>query len=255
MNGLVTLHIEYPVLTLLVALLFAGIHLLGPQLDFLRTAPRRVWLSAAGGISIAYVFVHILPELAQHQKNFDQGGPFGLLNGSGRHVYFMALLGLTCFYGLELAVRASARKHARLGEGRRISRPIFWLQLGSYAGFNLIIGYLLVDREETGLLNLATYAIAMAMHFIVTDQGLREQSHPEYDVIGRWILAVAVLGGFVIGVSVTLPPVAISGLFAFLAGGIILNVLKHEVPENRQSNFVAFVLGAGLYAAVLLGTH
>ena len=152
-------------------------------------------------------------------------------------------------------MRASARRHTRLDGGRRVSTPIFWLQLGSYAGFNLIIGYLLVDREETGLVNLATYAIAMAMHFIVTDQGLREQSHPDYDAFGRWVLAAAVVGGFVLGLSVTLPPVAISGLFAFLAGGIILNVLKHEVPENRQSNFVAFVLGAGLYAAVLLGTH
>jgi hypothetical protein len=255
MNGMITLHIEYPVLTLLVTLMFASIHLLGPRMDFLQSAPRRVWLSAAGGISIAYVFVHILPELAHHQKNFDQGGPFGFLDGSERHVYFMALLGLACFYGLELAVRASARRHARLDGGQSISAPIFWLQLGSFALFNFIIGYLLVDREETGLLNLATYAVAMAMHFIVTDQGLRQQSHPQYDVTGRWILAAAVVGGFVLGLSVTFRPAVISGLFAFLAGGIILNVLKHELPEDRKSNFVAFFLGTGLYAAILLGTH
>lgn len=252
MNGIMTLHIEYPVLTLLVTLMFAGIHLLGPRMDFLRTAPRRMWLSAAGGISIAYVFVHILPELAHHQENFDNGGPFGLLDGSERHVYFMALLGLTCFYGLELAVRASARREATRHGVERISAPIFWLQLGSFACFNLIIGYLLVDREETGLTNLATYAIAMAMHFIVTDQGLREQSRPEYDAIGRWVLAAAAVAGFMTGVSVTLPPVAISGLFAFLAGGIILNVLKHELPEDRRSDFRAFLLGTGLYAALLL---
>src|SRR5262245_52127294 len=108
MNDVITIKIEYPVLTLLVTCLFAGIHLLGPRMEFLRAAPRRLWLSAAGGISIAYVFVHILPELAHHQKVFSGGGPFGLLDGSERHVYFMALLGLVCFYGLDLAVRASA---------------------------------------------------------------------------------------------------------------------------------------------------
>jgi hypothetical protein len=255
MNGIITIKIEYPVLTLLVTCLFAGIHLLGPRMEFLRAAPRRVWLSAAGGISIAYVFVHILPELAHHQKVFTGGGPFGLLDGSEAHVYFMALLGLVCFYGLDLAVRASARREARGSGVGRISGPIFWLQLVSYAGFNLIIGYLLVDREETGLVNLATYAVAMAMHFLVVDQGLRDQSVPEYDEFGRWILAGAAVVGFLMGVFITLPRTAIAGLFAFLAGGIILNVLKHELPEDRKSHFLAFFLGAGFYAVVLLGTH
>ena len=47
-------------------------------------------------------------------------------------------------------------------------------------------------------------------------------------------------------------PLAVSALFAFLAGGTILNVLKEELPERRHGHFSAFVLGAGIYAAVLL---
>jgi zinc transporter ZupT len=45
---------------------------------------------------------------------------------------------------------------------------------------------------------------------------------------------------------------AIALLFAFLAGGVILNVLKEELPEERQSRFWAFTLGAGFYAVLLL---
>ena len=41
-------------------------------------------------------------------------------------------------------------------------------------------------------------------------------------------------------------------LFAFLAGGIVLNVLKEELPAERESRFSAFVLGAAGYAAILL---
>jgi hypothetical protein len=245
---------EYPILTCLVILSFAAIHILGSRIEVARSAPRRVWLSAAGGISIAYVFVHILPELAHHQKAFEKGGPFGLLDGSERHVYFMALLGLVCFYGLELAVRASESRQEAAGGVRQVSTPIFWLQLASYAGYNLIIGYLLLDREEGGLVNLATYAIAMGLHFVVNDQGLREQSHPGYDKIGRWVLAFAAVAGWTIAIFVDLPPVAIAGLFAFLAGGVILNVLKYELPADRQSDFRAFLLGAAGYAAILLVT-
>lgn len=245
---------EYPVLTCLVILSFAAIHILGSRLEMARSTLRHVWLSAAGGISIAYVFVHILPELAHHQKAFDKGGPFGLLDGSERHVYFMALLGLVCFYGLELAVRGSEIRQEVQSGVRRVSTPIFWLQLASYAGYNLIIGYLLLDREETGLANLFTYAIAMGLHFVVNDQGLREQSHPGYDKVGRWVLAFAAVAGWTIAILIDLPPVAVAGLFAFLAGGIILNVLKYELPADRQSDFRAFLLGAAGYAAVLFVT-
>ena len=41
-------------------------------------------------------------------------------------------------------------------------------------------------------------------------------------------------------------------LFAFLAGGIVLNVLKEELPRERKSRFWAFALGTVAYAALLL---
>lgn len=43
-------------------------------------------------------------------------------------------------------------------------------------------------------------------------------------------------------------------LFAVLAGGLILNVLKEELPDERSSNVPAFVAGAGSYALVALFT-
>ena len=41
-------------------------------------------------------------------------------------------------------------------------------------------------------------------------------------------------------------------LFAFLAGGVVMTVLEEELPEEGESRFWDFVLGVGLYAAVLL---
>ena len=59
----------------------------------------------------------------------------------------------------------------------------------------MVIGYLLLHREETGLYSLLTYGVAMAMHLIVTDQSLREQYYPAYDGPGRWILSAVLLLG------------------------------------------------------------
>ena len=41
-------------------------------------------------------------------------------------------------------------------------------------------------------------------------------------------------------------------LIAFLTGCIVLNVLKEELPEERESNLWAFATGAAVYAVVLL---
>jgi hypothetical protein len=243
-------------LTFVVALAFAGVHLLGRTASHLRAASRSVWLSAAGGISVAYVFIHILPELDRHQDELNvRGGSLRLLDASGRHVYFVALVGLAAFYGLELLGRSAAGRRESRNGGHRSARGAFWLHLGCYAAFNVVIGYLLLHRDDPDLQGLIAYAVAMAMHFLVADQGLRRQLGEAYDGIGRWILAAAPVLGWGLGVAVDVPPLAISASFAFLAGGIVLTVLKEEMPEQRHSNFAAFALGAGWYAALLLATE
>jgi hypothetical protein len=92
----------------------------------------------------------------------------------------------------------------------------------------------------------------MGLHFVVNDFGLRENHKHAYQKLGRWILAAAIIFGWAIGLKSELSPAAIALLFAFLAGGIILNVLKEELPEERQSRFWAFALGAGIYTVLLL---
>jgi len=48
--------------------------------------------------------------------------------------------------------------------------------------------------------------------------------------------------------------VATSALVAVLAGGVILNVLKEELPEECRSRFTPFLLGAAAYAGLLWTT-
>lgn len=52
----------------LVALFFALVHVFGNRMRFLQVTPRSIWLSLAGGVSLAYVFMHLLPELAKRQN-------------------------------------------------------------------------------------------------------------------------------------------------------------------------------------------
>lgn len=49
------------IVALIAAAILALIHLFAGKLRFLEGIPRSRWLSLAGGASIAYVFLHLLP--------------------------------------------------------------------------------------------------------------------------------------------------------------------------------------------------
>ncbi len=87
---------------------------------------------------------------------------------------------------------------------------------------------------------------------MVNDVGLREHHQQMYDLIGRWLLAGAIIFGWVLGETFHLDEAAIAAIWALVAGGIILNVLKEELPEEQESHFGMFFAGAGLYSLVLL---
>ncbi len=66
------------------------------------------------------------------------------------------------------------------------------------------------------------------------------------------MLAAAVVLGWAAGAVTEVPEAFLGLLLAFLAGGVILNVMKEELPAERESRFSAFVLGAAGYTVVLL---
>lgn len=228
------------------------VHLLAGQLRFLETIPRSRWLSFASGVSVAYVFVHILPELNAAQQDITNQPIVVEIAFLEHHVYLVALSGLIAFYGLERLARESQQRNHQKGKGKTTTAGIFWIHIASFAAYNALIGYLLVHREESGFLSLALFFIAMAMHFIVNDFGLRENHKKPYDRVGRWVLSSAVIVGWAIGTNTQIHQAALAVLFAFLAGGIVLNILKEELPEERESRFWAFALGAAAYTVLLL---
>lgn len=239
------------ILSGLFAIALALVHLFAGKLRFLEVTPRSIWLSFASGVSVAYVFIHILPELSKAQETIT-GAVGETLAFLEHHVYLLALLGLAIFYGLERAALVSRQGNQKAGKGDVTEEGVFWLHVVSFALYNALIGYLLLHREEPGILSLLFFFLAMALHFMVNDFGLRENHKQTYHNLGRWILAAGIIFGWVIGLRSELSQAAIALLLAFLAGGIILNVLKEELPEERQSRFWAFALGAGVYTVILL---
>ena len=227
----------------------AVVHLVAGRLRFLAVVPRSRWLSFAGGISVAYVFAHLLPQVAAGQEALAATGLTEFVIGEG-HVWLLALLGLVVFYGLEQAA-VSSREEGDEASEDRTGPGVFWLHMGSYGLYNVLVGYLLGEGEGASAAGKALFWTAMALHFFVNDYGLRIHHKERYHRVGRWVLAAAVVTGAAVGLGWEVHAAVVAGLVSFLAGGVVLNVLKEELPEERASRFWPFALGAVGYAALL----
>lgn len=234
------------VLSLLFAISFAIIHFSTKYMVFIKRAPRSRFLSFAGGIAVSYVFVHLLPDLNTHQQVLEKADN-GVLQFVENHAYLMALFGLAFFYGLENMVsRETKKKQSHAGSG------IFWIHIGTFFFYNMLIGYLLIQEEFDHMMGMFFYFLALSVHFVTVDQSMRETHQYVYDQYGRWALTVAVLVGWLIGAFTKLEEALISTMFAFLSGALMLNVLKEELPKESDSSFSAFAIGLIIYSILLL---
>ena len=235
----------------LIGILFlASVHLWSGQLRFLETKSRSPWLSAAGGASLAYVFVRIFPELAEKQPAIEEVAPtVGFLGFLENHIYLVALGGFLFFYGLERFVKTVPVDDA---PADRPSRVKFWLHIVSFSAYNALIGYTIVHRPNQSIGVLLLICIAMGLHFIVNDHGLRHIHQQSYNHIGRWILVGSVILGWAVGIGTEVSEALEAVWFALLAGGIIINTIKEELPTERASQFWPLFWGATVYTILLL---
>ena len=235
------------------AIVLALVHFFAYKLHF-SSIPRSKWLSAAGGVSVTYIFFHLLPELGEFQHKMEEKEL--ALSFLKHPVYLVALFSLCLFYGLERAAKLSKSSKREAPEGKEKneewSSDIFWIHICSFSIYNALIGYLLVHREGEDVWSLFLFVTAMAFHFVVNDYGMADHYRKGYIHKGRWIITFAILAGWGIGTLTTISETLLSVLFAFVGGGIILNVLKEELPEERKSNFWAFLAGVTFYTLLLM---
>jgi hypothetical protein len=247
-------------------LILAVLHLLAPHIRRLPLVPEYATTSFAGGLAVAYVFLHLLPELAEGNRELaevlgDEEQQSPLL---GLEIFVVALVGFLVFYGLErLAERSKERaptgRHGQAGgaedprEATHGSGNVFRVHLASFMIYNAIIAYTLALGWQTSIAFAVLFTIAMGLHFVVSDRGLEEHYQARFD---RWpprlLLAAALVVGWVLAtLFAPTSTLVVSVLTAFLAGSIMLNVFKQEIPPTRSSHFGWFTLGLALYALLL----
>ncbi|MCE5324357.1 hypothetical protein LLG46_13740 [bacterium] len=211
---------------------------------------RRRWISAASGASIAYIFVHILPELSEQQAAYAEATGRSAFF-SEVHVYLAALVGFIFFFGLytmAVSSRTAEHKTDRTHHGGNLA---YRLHIIAMALNVALISYLLVDWNKSPR-SLFFYTLAMAFHLLVYDHTLRNEYGSLYDHQGRWLLMTSVFVGWVCGLTISLPEQVVGAMVGFVSGGVTINGIRDELPRSGEGRLAPFALGAAVYSLLLM---
>jgi len=223
-------------------------HYLSPLIGRIPGVSERQAASFAGGVAVAYVFLHMLPELVEGNAAVGRllGQVERLTPLLDLGIFMVALLGFTLYYGLELLAQRAAQRSSA-AEGR-----VYGLHLGMYCLYNFLITYTMPLRVQTGLVYALIFTVAMALHFILSDRNFKRNFPRRFSLRGRLILLASLAAGWVVtALTEPIDVLAVSLMIAFLSGSILYNVFKEELPSERNSSYACFTLGLGIVTALL----
>ena len=229
-------------------LVFVAIFLAGNHIHPLRALARdrRSMMSFTAGMSVAYVFVRMMPELHEARELFAESARVAMPY-RGISIYFVALIGFLCLYGLD-RLRARPAGPAEAAREQRIGT----LHIGGMAAYVGLMSYLLVRGAGESVAATVLYTLAFGGHFLALDHSLREEYGEAYQRSGRWVLAASCLLGWTLGVLLALPAYALALLLAFISGGVIMTNTLMELSEGKDGRFLPFLAGALAYGLMLV---
>ena len=85
--------------------------------------------------------------------------------------------------------------------------------------------------------------------------GIVEHHGERYRRSGRWLLVAGLFAGWLVGIApwVEIRPEVLALVLAYIAGGTIMNILRHELPDtDRTTDVAAFAIGAAAYGVLFL---
>lgn len=230
-----------------------GSHYLFPLIKRIKWLKPNVVTSFASGLVVAYVFLHMLPGLVESRDHIHALLAKTTLMSQSKDliIFIAALIGFEIFYFVERLSLGNANSVTDMLFERRNYHIHLWM----YFIYNFLITYSLELSAEASVFYTAIYVIAVALHFILTDNHFHR--HFKHFVGTRTQLFL--ISGLVLGyvLSIFLYPVKlyIAAIFtAALAGAILYNTFKEEITLTRETSSLSFFMGT-LIIGVLLALH
>ncbi len=226
---------------LIAAVVLALAHLGVTRLRHVAGSARDTLLMAGAGVSLSYVLLYILPQLASKQDLMLASEQKGLLGFMQHHTYAMALIGLVIYVGI--AQFSAGGADLRTTQSVFRYRASLIATVAFSAAYSVLVGYIMVHGLNVERVAIVLFTFAMATYFMVSDYGLRRKWPDAYDRVIRWILAASLLLGWALGVGTEISDRAKVLWFSFLAGVVLIDTIREKLPRDSAGSFWAFLAG------------
>jgi hypothetical protein len=190
--------------------------------------------SLGGGLAVSYAFLVLLPELEAGHA----------LLGDSIHV--VVLFGLLAFLGLERWIESQAE-----ASGGRGADAVFGLTLGLAWIYVWLLVFTMPEKLEESWSHALIGIFGVGLHLVFKDHALHEAHEELHGRVGRFVLALAPIAGYVTETYLLADAEVITDLIlALLAGSIFYEVFREELPSQRESRYGWFVAGTVIYSGL-----
>ena len=232
--------------SILCVLVIASAHWLASKVATRPDREQVRWASFGGGAGIAFVFVHLLPELASHGQALSEAPgmeTFAPTPITEALLFLIALAGIMVTYSLDVLAT-----HER--QAGRIAGSLHTL---NFAAISYLYAYSLPSLISTGLAYGVLFTIAISAHVLLADRTMAARHPTIFRTRMRWIGTAALILGLLH--AALLHPVAdlhLAIATAFLGGGLLMAVFREELPTVNRTRLGWFVAGTLSMTSLLL---
>jgi hypothetical protein len=228
------------------ALVLVIVHLIAPWVARLPGSTQDRLASIGGGVAVAYVFVQLLPELAEGGRSLtdlpiSDYAPTPVIESG---LFLVALIGMIAIYSLDVLA----------DNGRGSTRWLYGVHMAVFALINAIYAYTMPSLLTTGIDYAVLFTLAIGAHVLLVDRTLA-RAHPDlFRHEDRWIGIAGVVIGF--GLAAVFPPVnelTLATTTALLGGGLLMTTFREELPVASKARLLWLLAGVIGMSALLLG--
>ena len=232
--------------SILCVLVIASAHWLASKVATRPDREQVRWASFGGGAGIAYVFVHLLPELASHGQALSEAPgmeTFAPTPITEALLFLIALAGIMVTYSLDVLAT-----HER--QAGRVAGSLHTL---NFAAISYLYAYSLPSLISTGLAYGVLFTIAISAHVLLADRTMAARHPTIFRTRTRWFGTAALVLGLMH--AALLHPVAdfhLAIATAFLGGGLLMALFREELPTVNRTRLGWFVAGTVSMTSLLL---
>lgn len=194
-------------------------------------------ISFAAGLSSAYLFLLLLPEVYQGSLILKQ------------YTYLILFVGFVSIHITEKYIYKHVDKKRIKDEVRAVHHTTFFF-------YHFIIGIILVTFFKQSFREGLLFFIPVWFHTAISSVALTEMyKELEEKSLGKIFLSLSVIFGIIIALLTMIPTIVHYSLLALITGSLTYIIVKDLTPKGKEGNLNMFIFGVISYSLIIIITR